>query len=177
VDRIEAMKVAASDASVSNKIRALDAAGYPRAEIAKLLSKRYQHVRNVLEGDKLRVPPTGGPSAGLAESGRQFSRSQSSPDATKETEAPSVSGGLYRLEVEEGGVVRLPPAVLAALKTSTGGVLISELGEDRLTLLSPHAAMAKVDALLAPFRWRGGPFVSDDLIAERRSEAARDANG
>ncbi|HEY5007143.1 MAG TPA: hypothetical protein VII42_04010, partial [Caulobacteraceae bacterium] len=34
--------------TVSDKIRALDAAGAPRAEIARFLGKRYQHVRNVL---------------------------------------------------------------------------------------------------------------------------------
>lgn len=34
--------------NVSEKIRALASIGVPRAEIAKLLGKRYQHVRNVL---------------------------------------------------------------------------------------------------------------------------------
>jgi len=33
---------------VSKAIRALDAEGKKRGEIAKLLDKRYQHVRNVL---------------------------------------------------------------------------------------------------------------------------------
>jgi hypothetical protein len=34
--------------NVSEKIRALDSLGLPRAQIAKVLGKRYQHVRNVL---------------------------------------------------------------------------------------------------------------------------------
>lgn len=34
--------------TVSSKIRALDAAGYTRSQIANFLGKRYQHVRNVL---------------------------------------------------------------------------------------------------------------------------------
>ena len=34
--------------STSAKIRALDAVGYARADIARSLGKRYQHVRNVL---------------------------------------------------------------------------------------------------------------------------------
>ena len=42
--------------SVSDQIRALDKAGLPRAEIARRLGKRCQHVRNVLEGDKARDP-------------------------------------------------------------------------------------------------------------------------
>lgn len=34
--------------NVSKAIRALDADGYSRGAIAKMLNKRYQHVRNVL---------------------------------------------------------------------------------------------------------------------------------
>ncbi len=37
---------------VSEKIRALNAYGVPRADIAKLLGKRYQHVRNVLVAEE-----------------------------------------------------------------------------------------------------------------------------
>lgn len=36
--------------TVSGKIRYLDSIGYSRAEIARKLNKRYQHVRNVLTG-------------------------------------------------------------------------------------------------------------------------------
>lgn len=38
--------------SVSNKIRFLDRQGFTRADISRILNKRYQHVRNVLEEDK-----------------------------------------------------------------------------------------------------------------------------
>lgn len=38
--------------NVSDKIRALHHYGVPRAEIAKRLNKRYQHVRNVLVADE-----------------------------------------------------------------------------------------------------------------------------
>lgn len=37
--------------SISDKIRELNDMGVARAEIARLLGKRYQHVRNVLTGD------------------------------------------------------------------------------------------------------------------------------
>ena len=40
-----------SDLALHASRRALDAAGYARADIARFLGKRYQHVRNVLEGD------------------------------------------------------------------------------------------------------------------------------
>lgn len=38
--------------TVSNKIRFLDRQGFTRADISRILNKRYQHVRNVLEEDK-----------------------------------------------------------------------------------------------------------------------------
>ena len=38
--------------TVSNKIRYLNNKGYTRADISRILNKRYQHVRNVLEEDK-----------------------------------------------------------------------------------------------------------------------------
>jgi hypothetical protein len=38
--------------NISDRIRALDKLGMPRAEIARELGKRYQHVRNVLEAGK-----------------------------------------------------------------------------------------------------------------------------
>src|SRR5580658_11186092 len=44
-------KIVEPYATTSDRIRALAAAGAPRAEIARFLGKRYQHVRNVLEGD------------------------------------------------------------------------------------------------------------------------------
>ena len=44
--------------SISGKIRALHAYGVPRAEIAKRLNKRYQHVRNVLVADEQKKQPS-----------------------------------------------------------------------------------------------------------------------
>ena len=39
--------------SVSGQIRLLNKAGMSRGDISRTLGKRYQHVRNVLEGDKI----------------------------------------------------------------------------------------------------------------------------
>src|SRR5947209_19618144 len=38
--------------TISDRIRALNQAGYSRADIARFLGKRYQQVRNVLVGDE-----------------------------------------------------------------------------------------------------------------------------
>ena len=40
----------------ADKIRALGRAGYPRADIARYLSIRYQHVRNTLEAANIPMP-------------------------------------------------------------------------------------------------------------------------
>ena len=44
----QALKLVAKLPTTSAKIRELDSKGFTRSEIAKLLDKRYQHVRNVL---------------------------------------------------------------------------------------------------------------------------------
>ena len=44
-----------SGLNISDRIRALDRLGMPRAEIARQLGKRYQHIRNVLEASRGRA--------------------------------------------------------------------------------------------------------------------------
>ena len=45
---VEMKRIAEGLPTIAAKIRALDAAGYKRADIAKFLGKSYQHARNVL---------------------------------------------------------------------------------------------------------------------------------
>ena len=47
-ERIRMDQIVSGLSTISDKIRALDAAGFPRNKIASFLGKRYQHVRNVL---------------------------------------------------------------------------------------------------------------------------------
>lgn len=151
MERTEALRIATSQATVADKIRALDAAGYPRAEIAKMLGKRYQHVRNVLEADKLQRSPTSPP-----------------PEAPGVAEPSSAFGGVHRLSIGSDGAVRLPPEVMAALDLRPGGVLISHLEPDRLVILSTKAAWRRVQELAAPYA-TPGRLASEELIEERRS--------
>ena len=149
-------RVANSDMTVADKIRALAAAGCSRADIARLLGKRYQHVRNVLEADKL---PRNSPSSRRIHEGLE--------------EAGSAFSGVHRLAVDVDGRVKLPPHVLAALGGASG-VLIGELEGDRFVILNGRAA-----ALRARDRVMGASrdlsrVLSDELIAERRAEARRD---
>src|SRR5213076_507765 len=86
--------------TVAGKIRALAAAGYPRAEIARILGKRYQHVRNVLE-----------------EPAKTTTAAQPKPEGLAEGDAGAFVHDrpkTYRLEVKNG-TVTLPPEILEAL--------------------------------------------------------------
>jgi hypothetical protein len=150
--------------TVSDKIRALDAAGYPRAEIARVLGKRYQHVRNVLEADRLH-PPRGG---------RDEDRRASAPPVDGLQEAGREFVGTTRLNVEADGSVRLPPELLNALQAKPGSVVIAELQADGVKLFSNAAAWDRVRAMVRQFGLDPGRDLVAELIAERRAEAARD---
>lgn len=168
MNRVDAMKVAASDATVSDKIRALDAAGYSRAEIARLLNKRYQHVYNVLAGDRLRGDAQSVLAIGVAETSRPFELPHSQQDVEER------GGGAYRLSVRADGSVVLPRAVRSAFGLDGPGTVMARLDGDEFKLISTATAWRRIDELMAPYKWRGGPLASDELIAERRAEAERE---
>jgi hypothetical protein len=161
MDSSNVARIVGSDMTVSDKIRALNEAGYPRADIARVLGKRYQHVRNVLEADKLHPVRPAAPSAnaqprpGVEETQRAF-------------------GGVHRLNVEAGGLVRLPADVQAVLGARPGGVLIGELQDDRFVILSGRAAAMRARDIVMRNSLDPSRILSEELIAERRAEAARE---
>ncbi len=125
--------------TTSAKIRALAAQGVERADIARLLGIRYQHVRNVLELDKARAAK----SAGMSEPPQR---------AMLDDTMPSVK-------------VRLGP---------DGDVLFARLEGGEIKLLTPKAAMLRAQAIVRQFVPEGVSLV-DELIADRRREAEREA--
>jgi hypothetical protein len=159
MDSRHAAQIVGSDMTVSDKIRALDAEGYPRADIARLLGKRYQHVRNVLEADKLQRPRPG-----------------ARPDETaypQLQEAGGPFGKVYRLPVDPEGRVTLPRDVIAVLGGGSG-VLIADLEEDRLVILSGRAAAMRAREIIMSGSHSPERILSEELIAERRAEASRE---
>ncbi len=97
--------------TIADRIRLLDRRGYKRAEIARILDKRYQHVRNVLERD------------GAA----------AKADAADDTAAVPGPDRVLRFEVAADGTLRLPPEVLRGLDIPGGGLLTGRLSDGRLT--------------------------------------------
>jgi hypothetical protein len=157
-------------ATVSDRIRALDAAGAPRAEIARFLGKRYQHVRNVLEGDKQRGGYTLGQAdlSGVQEQGAPFER----PADDREFIEPR-GEDVYRLVVRPDGSILLPKGILAAFGVEGGGVIMAELEGDTFGLISSATALRRIQESMRPYI-RPGVSVVDEFIAERRAEAARE---
>ena len=160
--------------TVSDKIRALDAAGYARADIARFLGKRYQHIRNVLVDDAQRQ---GGYTLGRAEL-RGVGEAPSPYDAgqTDRRYVQPRGGGIWRLVVRADGSVFLPVEVMQALGLSPGSGVIAKLDGQDLILNDGSAALKELQDLvmsLVP------PDVSlvDELIADRRREAEREDSG
>jgi bifunctional DNA-binding transcriptional regulator/antitoxin component of YhaV-PrlF toxin-antitoxin module len=149
--------------TVSDKIRTLHRAGLPRAEIARMLGKRYQHVRNVLEADKLTTQPRVQAARGLG---------------VEEAAAPYSPGPpvMCRLVVGPRGALTLPDEVMAALGLGVGDVLMGALEDGRLVLTdgvtAARRARERLRAILPP-----GPSLADELIADRRREAANEDRG
>ncbi|ATC23808.1 AbrB/MazE/SpoVT family DNA-binding domain-containing protein [Caulobacter vibrioides] len=157
----ELAKTLAGCKTVAAKIRALDAAGYPRAEIARLLGKRYQHVRNVLEEpgppQLAAMDPSSMAMEGMAEADASFF--QYTPPHT------------YFLSVGANGSVVLPPEVLKALGARPGGLIIADLDDERFTLVSGKTGIQLMKARLAQPP-PPGALMSESLIEDRRREAA-----
>lgn len=148
--------------TVSDKIRKLDDAGYPRAEIARLLNKRYQHVRNVLEGDRLR------------QEGKRTTRSAGKP---RPTTAPwSTGAGTFRLIVDSHGDLTVPRDLMDLIGARPGDALIASTHDQQIVLMTSRASLRQARDLVRSVVPDGISLV-DDLIADRRQEVALDTTG
>jgi bifunctional DNA-binding transcriptional regulator/antitoxin component of YhaV-PrlF toxin-antitoxin module len=129
----------------SSRIRALDKAGYERADIARYLNVRYQHVHNVLA----QSIGTNQDKATAAESPPPQEWTQVSPD----------------------GRLIIPASYRQLLGLETGGPLLMLVEGSEVRLLGRDAALRRAQAMFAPFV-RKGERLSDELIADRRAEVA-----
>jgi antitoxin component of MazEF toxin-antitoxin module len=141
-----------SDMTISDKIRALDAAGHTRADIARLLHRRYQHVRNVLEADKARG----------------------------ETPRPSRKVGVqtdgHAIRFKPDGDLLIPAEMVAGFKAQPGDTLVAQVEDDRIVLMTRSAALARARALVRSLVPEG-VSLSDELVKDRRLEARREEEG
>ncbi len=76
--------------------------------------------------------------------------------------------------LDGAGRLVLPVAVRKALGLKPGSRLILSVEGQVATLTPMQEAIRRAQAILAPYRPKDGHSVADDLVAERRAEAARD---
>lgn len=139
-------RIAARLPTKSAKIRALGKAGYKRQQIADYLKIRYQHVRNVLvDAEKTDQKP------------------QTPPEPPRQEWA----------QVAPDGRVVIPAAYRSLLGIDGGGPVLLVREEGELRLLSRDAAVRRAQQMVAKYVPKKVSLV-DELIAERRREAARE---
>ena len=165
-------RIAEPHATVAGKIRALAGAGVPRADIARFLGKRYQHVRNVLEDDAQNR--SGGYVVGRADvSGIRPEHPPGLEEAAAEPYAIDAGVAVLRVPVRDDGALALPAMALQALGLRPGAVAIAELEADRLVIFSVAESVRRMQAMVRDLI-PGDHSLADALIADRRAEAARD---
>ena len=138
--------------SISGRIRALDAAGYARADIARFLGKKYQHVRNVLLLGPPKSEAAHAGSAALREPGNV---------------APQT------LRVARNGRLVIPADMRSAMLIEDSGHLTARVVEGELRMLTPHAAVRNLQRMMRD-AVPAGVSLADELVAERRAEARRE---
>lgn len=133
----------------SAKIRALDALGVPRADIARFLDIRYQHVRNVLTQER----PT--PVLHAAEAAAVYEDED----------------GKARVQVD--GSVRLPAALAAQLGAAPGETLVAVPQDGGLWIATRKVSRALAQATARALIPAGTDWMSD-LREDRRRQFERE---
>jgi AbrB family looped-hinge helix DNA binding protein len=148
----EARRITAGLKTTSDKIRALNRAGWARQKIADALKIRYQHVRNVLVQDEARA----------ARAKSESARHSEPPKPTK-------------LRLGPDGRVVIPAAFRDALGLSEGDVLFASIESGEIHLLTTAAAIRRAQALVREFVPEGVSLV-DELIEDRRREVEHEVS-
>lgn len=141
--------------TVSDKIRALDDAGFERADIARFLDKRYQHVRNVLVSRS--------PAKVRMSAVQDASHGQSAA-------RPRLKA---KIQIGAGGRIVIPVEMRVAMGISDGDELIARVVDGELRLLSQNSAVKRAQELVRQFVPAGTKLV-DELLSDRRTEARRE---
>ncbi len=138
--------------SKSDKIRKLRAQKYSRGEVARFLGIRPQFVRNVEVYDQRRTAE----------------QAETSPACNP--------ADTVKVKIGPSGAVTMPPNVLHALGWKEGDTLWVNVEDGEIRMADAKAITKRVQAMVRKFVPEGVSLL-DELIAERRCEAARELRG
>ncbi len=154
--------------TTAGKIRALAGAGYRISDIAGFLAIRYQHVYNVLKRPLQSAPSSARPQMrGLAES-------ESAPTGdwfSGQPDEPPIYGSFA---LDDQGRITLPHNVILALDAEPRRRIPWRFEDGELVLMNRAAGLRSAQAMVADLARKHPESWSDELIAERRAEAARE---
>jgi bifunctional DNA-binding transcriptional regulator/antitoxin component of YhaV-PrlF toxin-antitoxin module len=153
-------EVSAAYRTKSDKIRALSNAGYRRADIARYLDIRYQHVRNVLvEDERL--------------GGRKSDVQQDANDEAAIADDAPLDPILSRMG--QDGLIAVPANFRQALGLKENDPVIMTVEEDSIRIMSLAESVRRAQAIVRKFIPEGISLV-DELLSERRQDAAREGD-
>ncbi|MDH3594976.1 MAG: hypothetical protein OEU09_11710 [Rhodospirillales bacterium] len=159
--------------SKSAKMRRLSAEGYSRGDIARYLDVRYQFVYNVLSA----ANPTGANSEGPLEKEAGGAMPVFAPVSGKGSPEPSTASSNWLwTTVLKGGKIEIPTTFLQAMGVGEGDHVQLVLEGDVVRVLSRGAALRELQEDVRRYVPEGVSLV-DELLAERRAEAARETGG
>jgi bifunctional DNA-binding transcriptional regulator/antitoxin component of YhaV-PrlF toxin-antitoxin module len=107
---------------------------------------------------------------GFAEEQAKFTPAPALPAPALEDRASATTEA--RLKIGPGGRVIIPADMRAALGADEGDTLLASLADGELRLVSTPTAIRRAQAIVRAYIPAGGPSVVDELIADRRAEAA-----
>ncbi len=164
LDRQHMDELTAEVRSKSDKIRCLRAAGYERGDIARYLGIRYQFVYNVDTAPRPKATklPPGSPREVVGWAAADGSAASFEPP-------PNWVWTMIR----KGGIIQLPAEFLEAMGVAEGDQVQLALDGDVVRVLSRVGAIREAQELVRRYIPEGVSLV-DELIAERRAEAARE---
>ncbi len=142
--------VSASDLNKSEKIRRLKRLELRQADIARALGISDQFVSNVVQDEK------------------RAARSQA-----KSAVGSSAEPRQARIQIGEAGRLVIPADFRAALGLAPGDDVLVRLEDGELRILTPRQAIRKAQQLLSDCL-PDHRSLAEELIAERRREAARE---
>ena len=166
LDRQRMGELTAGLPSKSAKIRRLAEAGYKRADIARYLDVRYQFVYNVLTAPQ---PTIEGPQ------GRKAVTPKTEATGQERRELSVASPHWVWTRVRKNGHVELPTDFLEALGISEGDEVQLALKEGVIRVLNRATVLRDLQRQVRRFVPEGVSLV-DELLAERRAEAAKEAS-